>query len=79
MQAQDLAEGRAPGHYPVQVGFGEYAAPSFEERVKTVAQAAEAGSMSVEAQVDELWGASKDDAWKEAEAERIRNERAAAG
>ena len=79
LQAQDLAEGRAPGHYPAQVGFGEYAAPSFEERVKTVAQAAEAGIMSVEAQVDELWGASKDDAWKAAEAERIRSERTAAG
>lgn len=79
LQAQDLAEGRAPGHYPAQAGFGEYAAPSFEERVKTVAQAAEAGIMSVEAQVDELWGASKDDAWKAAEAERIRRERAAAG
>ena len=35
--------------------------------------------MSVEAQVDELWGASKDDAWKAAEAERIRSERTAAG
>ena len=79
LQAQDLAEGRAPGHYPAQAGFGEYAAPSFEERVKTVAQAAEAGIMSVEAQVDELWGASKDDAWKATEAERIRRERAAAG
>ena len=27
--------------------------------------------MSVEAQVDELWGSSKDDAWKAAEVRRI--------
>ena len=30
--------------------------------------------MSVEAQVDELWGSSKDDAWKAAEVQRIRLE-----
>ena len=31
--------------------------------------------MSVEAQVDELWGSSKDDDWKKAEVRRILNER----
>ena len=30
-------------------------------------------------QVDELWGASRDEAWKTAEAARIRAERDAAG
>ncbi len=44
-----------------------------------MARAAEAGIMSVEAQVDELWGASRDEAWKSAEAARIRAERGAAG
>ena len=31
--------------------------------------------MSVEAQVDELWGDSKDDDWKRGEVARIRQER----
>lgn len=79
LQAQDLAEGRAPGEYVARAGFGEYGAPAFDERVNTVARAAEAGIMSVEAQVDELWGASRDEAWKTAEAARIRAERGAAG
>lgn len=48
--------------------------PSFDSRVQTVAAAAGAGVMSVEAQVDELWGSSKDDAWKAAEVRRIRLE-----
>ena len=33
------------------------------------------GIMSVEAQVDELWGSSKDEDWKNAEVARIRSER----
>ena len=72
LQAEDLLAGRAPGQYPATAGFGEYAAPAFDERVRTVAAAAQAGIMSVEAQVDELWGDSRDDAWKQAEAARIR-------
>ena len=48
--------------------------PQLDSRVQTVAAAAGAGLMSVEAQVDELWGSSKDDAWKAAEVQRIRLE-----
>ena len=77
LQAEDLLAGRAPGSYPARAGFGEYAAPAFDERVQTVAAAAQAGIMSVEAQVDELWGDSRDDAWKQAEAGRIRAEQKA--
>ena len=72
LQAEDLLAGRAPGRYPATASFGEYAAPAFDERVQTVAEAARAGIMSVEAQVEELWGDSRDEAWKTAEAERIR-------
>ena len=39
--------------------------------MRTVAAAADAGILSVEAQVDELWGDSRDDAWKQSEAARI--------
>ena len=77
LQAQDLLAGRAPGHYRAEAAFGEYGAPDFDSRVRTVAAAAQAGVMSVQAQVDELWGDSRDDAWKAAEAARIRRERGA--
>ena len=72
LQAEDLLAGREPGTYPATAGFGEYAAPTFDERVRTVAEAAQAGIMSVEAQVDELWGESRDEAWKQEEARKIR-------
>lgn len=75
LQAEDLLAGRSPGSYNATVSFGEYGAPDFDSRVQTVGQAATTGVMSVEAQVDELWGDSKDDAWKQAEVARIRQER----
>lgn len=75
LQAEDLLAGRTPGHYKATVSFGEYGAPDFDSRVQTVGQAATAGVMSVEAQVDELWGDSKDDDWKRGEVARIRQER----
>lgn len=75
LAAQDLLEGKNPGTYEAQVSFGEYGAPSFDSRVQTVGAAAGSGVMSVEAQVDELWGPSKDDDWKAQEVARIRFER----
>lgn len=74
LQAEDLLAGRTPGRYETTVSFGEYGAPDFDSRVQTVGQAATTGVMSVEAQVDELWGDSKDDDWKRAEVARIRAE-----
>lgn len=75
LAAQDLLDGRNPGVYEAQVSFGEYGAPSFDSRVQTIGNAASSGVMSVEAQVDELWGSSKDDEWKAKETARIRFER----
>lgn len=75
LMAQDLLQDRNPGTYEAQVSFGEYGAPSFDSRVQTVGSAASSGVMSVEAQVDELWGSSKDDEWKAQEVARIRFER----
>ena len=74
LKAQDILNGLLPGEYHASCSFGEYGAPSFDSRVQTVAAAAGAGVMSVEAQVDELWGSSKDDTWKAAEVQRIRLE-----
>lgn len=75
LAAQDILQGRAPGTYEATVSFGEYGAPDFDSRVQTISNAATAGIMSVEAQVEELWGSSKDDEWKAEEVARIRQER----
>lgn len=75
LAAQDLLHNKNPGVYNATVSFGEYGAPSFDARVQTVGNAAGSGVMSVEAQVDELWGSSKDDDWKAQEVARIRFER----
>lgn len=71
----DLMRGKAAGSYRAAVSFGEYGAPDFDSRVNTISAAAAAGIMSLETQVDELWGASKDDEWKAKEAERIRRDK----
>ena len=75
LAAEDILMGDAPGEYGGTVSFGEYGAPSFDSRVQTIGEAATASVMSVEAQVDELWGSSKDDAWKAQEVARIKFER----
>lgn len=79
LTAQDILAGKQPGRYEPTVSFGEYGAPDFDSRVRTLADAAAGGIMSVEAQVEELWGSSKDDAWKQAEVRRIRQERGVEG
>lgn len=75
LKTRDLMHGDAAGQYEPQVSFGEYGAPDFDSRVQTIAGAATGGIMSVEAQVDELWGASKDEAWKAQEVQRILRDR----
>lgn len=75
LAAQDILSGGTPGTYNATVTFGEYGAPDFDSRVQTVGNAAGSGVMSIEAQVDELWGSSKDDEWKKQEVARIRYER----
>lgn len=72
----DVMREKPPGRYEPTVAFGEYGAPDFDSRVETVAKAAVANVMSVQAQVDELWGNSKDEAWKRAEVQRIEREKA---
>lgn len=75
LMAYDVQRGRTVGVYEPRVSFGEYGAPDFDSRVNTIGAAASADIMSVEAQVEELWGASKDDAWKEEEIGRILRQR----
>mgnify|MGYP001508898249 CR=1 FL=1 len=58
----------------IDVTFGEYANPSFESQVETVSKAKQGGIMSIEASVDELYGDTKDDEWKQEEIARIKAE-----
>ncbi len=58
----------------VDISFGEYANPSFESQIETVGKGKTQGIMSIEACVDELYGDSKDDEWKEQEIARLKAE-----
>ena len=56
----------------VEISFGEYASPSFEAVVETLSNPNT--PMSIEAKVEEMWGDSKDDKWKEEEVKRIKEQ-----
>lgn len=59
----------------VEIPFGEYANPSFESQVETLSKARPGASiMSIEAQVEEMWGDSKDKDWKAEEVTRLKAE-----
>lgn len=59
----------------VEIPFGEYANPSFESQVETLSKARPGSSvMSIEAQVEEMWGDSKDEEWKAGEVARLKAE-----
>lgn len=58
----------------VDIPFGEYANPSFESQVETVAKGKQGGIMSIEASVEELYGDSKDVVWKKEEVARLKAE-----
>lgn len=59
----------------VNVAFGEYASPSFEAVIETLAKARPGCViMSIEASIDEMYGNSKDDDWKALEVKRLKEE-----
>ena len=55
----------------VTINFGEYANPSFESQVETIGKAKTQNIMSNEAVVDELYGDTKPEEWKEQEIARL--------
>ncbi len=55
-----------------QISFGEYANPSFEAVVETLSNPNT--PMSIEAKVEEMWGDSKDQTWKDEEVARIKEQ-----
>lgn len=58
----------------VDVPFGEYNSPAFDAVVDTVSKAKTGGVMSIDTCVEELYGDSKDEAWKKEEVARLKAE-----
>lgn len=75
LKTYDLMQNNAVEDYIVEVSFGEYGAPDFDSRVETIGKAASNNTMSIETQVKELWGSSKDEDWINDEVRRIKNEK----
>ncbi len=75
INAYNILNKNAVEEIKVDVPFGEYANPSFESQVETLAKARPGvPMMSVEAQVEELYGDSKDEEWKKEEIARLKSE-----
>lgn len=75
LKAHMIRTGKSVQEVECNIEFGEYANPSFEAQIETVGKAATAQIMSINAQIDTLWGDTKDDDWKAEEVTRIKNER----
>lgn len=58
--------------YEASVTFGEYASPSFNEKVDVISKAASSSIMSIERQVDELWGDTMTEDEQTEEVQRIK-------
>lgn len=66
---------KKPTETEAEATFGGYANPSFEAQVETVGKASTTQIMSTVAQVEELWGDTKDEEWKAEEVKRIKEEK----
>lgn len=74
INAYNILYKKAVEEVKVEIPFGEYANPSFESQVETVAKGKQGGIMSIEASVEELYGDSKDEEWKVEEVKRLKAE-----
>ena len=70
----NIMQKQPPETTNAEIGFGEYANPSFESQIETVGKAKTQGVMSIESIIEELYGDSKTDEWKAEEVKRIKNE-----
>ena len=66
-------ESTLPEDKDISTKFGEYANPSFEAQIETVSKGKTGGVMSIEASVDELYGDSKTEEWKQQEVQRLKS------
>ncbi len=75
INAYNLLNQKGIEEVKVDVPFGEYANPSFESQIETLSKARPGSPiMSIEAQVEELYGDSKDPEWKAEEVARLKQE-----
>lgn len=75
LNIMDTMQGEPFKEYDVTCDFGEYANPSFEAVVETMAKTRPGVPiMSIEASLDELYGDTKDEEWKQEEAKRLKEE-----
>ena len=74
INANYILQRQSPVDVKVNIPFGEYANPSFESQVETVAKAKQSGIMSIERCVEELYGDSLDEHCKEEEITRLKTE-----
>ena len=74
INAYNILHEKAIAEVQVEIPFGEYANPSFESQVETVGKAKQYGIMSTEACVDELYGDTKDENWKQEEIVKLKAE-----
>lgn len=58
----------------IKAKFGEYNSPSYDAQIETMGKARSGGVVSVETMVDELYGDSKSEEWKQEEVMRLKNE-----
>ena len=69
-----MEERPTPADKEINVKFGEYSNPSFEAQVETIGKGKQQGILSIEASVEELYGDSKDEKWKQEEVARLKAE-----
>ena len=74
INAYNILHSQSVEEVNVDIPFGEYANPSFESQVETVSKGKQGGIMSIEASVEELYGDSKDEEWKQEEIARLKAE-----
>lgn len=74
INAYNILHNQSVEEVKVDIPFGEYANPSFESQVETVSKGKQGGIMSIEASVEELYGDSKDETWKQEEIARLKAE-----
>lgn len=74
INADNILHKRTVEEVKVDIPFGEYANPSFESQVETVVKGKQGGIMSIEASVEELYGDTKEEKWKQDEIARLKAE-----
>ena len=66
--------GQVAPDYVCTITWQDYANPSFESQIETIGKGKQSGILSIEACVEELYGDSRTDEWKEEEVARLKAE-----